>query len=102
MSLTDGPAQGYLSRMPLVKTVRAVICLVVGAFIFTAGSPALAQMSDETRALQNAIDALRESQQRIEKELAEIKTLLRGRQAGAPAPDDDPQNVVLTVKGAVS
>jgi transcription elongation GreA/GreB family factor len=43
------------------------------------------------------IEALREGQAAIQKELQEIKNLLRARSAAAPA---EPQNVVLNVEGA--
>ena len=76
-----------------------VIPLVVLAIVSLAGAlTAPAQTSDEIQALRKSIDALKESQQRIEKELAEIKTLLRARPAAA-APDDDPKNVVLSIDG---
>ena len=43
------------------------------------------------------MQSLKEGQAAIQKELQEIKTLLRARPAAAPA---DPQNVVLSVEGA--
>jgi type II secretory pathway pseudopilin PulG len=76
-----------------------LVALVMLAIILPAGAPpALAQTSEEIQALRKTVDALRESQQRIERELAEIKALLiRARQAGAP--DDNPKNVVLSIDG---
>jgi hypothetical protein len=52
-----------------------------------------AQPADELRALKEEIDALKEGQAAIQRELQEIKTLLRSRPAAA-APD---QEVVLAV-----
>jgi hypothetical protein len=73
-----------------------VVTLTMLIGLVLVGAPAaLAQSSDEFQALRTTVDALRESQQRIEKELAEIKALLRARQAGAP--DDDPKSVVLSL-----
>jgi len=50
---------------------------------------ALAQQSDD---LKKDIEAIKESQKAIQKDLQEIKTLLQSRPAGPPPP---PQNVVL-------
>jgi hypothetical protein len=67
-----------------------LIALIMVAVVALAGAPAaFAQTSDELQALRKTVDALRESQQRIEKELAEIKALLRARPAAVP--DDDPK-----------
>lgn len=76
----------------VVATLVALSLLLVAP-----APPAKAQSSEELRALRQAIEALRESQQRMERELQEIKTLLRPRQAGAP--DDEPKNLVLSIEG---
>ena len=76
-----------------------MIALVVVLVVVLAGAPAASgQTTDDLKALRQSIESLKESQQRIEKELGEIKTLLRGRSA-APAPDDDPKNVALSLAG---
>ena len=54
-----------------------------------------AQSSDELKALRKDLESLKQGQSDIQKELQEIKTLLRGRVA---APPPEPQNVVLSVK----
>ena len=77
--------------------VHLVALTMLAALVLGGAPAALAQSSDELQALRKTVDALRESQQRIEKELAEIKALLRARQAGPP--DDDPKNVVLSLDG---
>jgi septal ring factor EnvC (AmiA/AmiB activator) len=77
--------------------IHLVALALVAIVSFAGASSALGQTSDEIQALRKSVDALRDSQQRIEKELAEIKTLLRARQAAAP--DDDPKNVVLSIDG---
>jgi hypothetical protein len=71
--------------------------LALALLLAAAAPPAAAQSTEELRGLRQAIEALRESQQRMERELQEIKTLLRGRQAGAP--EDEPKNVVLSIDG---
>jgi len=83
------------TRLASWKLVTAAATLAV--LILAVASPAPAQSTEEVQALRKAIEALRESQQRIEKELGEIKTLLRGRQAAGP--EAEPQNVVLTIDG---
>lgn len=74
---------------------RPSLIVVLMTLVLAGVGPALAQTSDDWPAMRTAVEALRESQQRIEKELAEIKTLLRTRSAGAP--DDDPKSVQLTI-----
>jgi len=61
--------------------------------------PVVAQSTDDIQSLRRAIDALRESQQRMEKDLEEIKTLLRGR--AAPR-EEDPRGTLLSVAGEPS
>jgi hypothetical protein len=78
----------------------AAVLLVL--WLFVPALPASAQTSAEIQELRRSIDALRESQQRIERELGEIKTLLRSRPAAqAPPPDDEPKNLVLALDGHV-
>jgi hypothetical protein len=60
--------------------------------------PGLTQApSEELKAVRKEIDALREGQTAIQKDLQEIKNLLRARPAAVPA---EPQNIVLSVEGA--
>jgi len=60
--------------------------------------PGLTQApSEELKAVRKEIDARREGQTAIQKDLQEIKNLLRARPAPAPA---EPQNVVLNVADA--
>lgn len=55
----------------------------------------MAQLSDELKTLKKEVDELKESQKKIQKELQEIKSLLRGRQA-LPA---ETRDVVVSVEG---
>ena len=52
--------------------------------------PGLAQDTEDTQDLRSEIEALKEGQKAIQKELQEIKSLLRTRQAAAPAPTPAP------------
>ena len=79
------------------KSQQRVILLGVILAILFASQPCIAQTAGELRALRKDIEALKEGQAAIQKELQEIKTLLRTRPAAAPA---EPQNVVLSVEGA--
>jgi len=56
---------------------------------------ALSQTSEELRALRKDIESLKQGQKSIQKEIEEIKSLLRGRAAAQPS---QPQEVLLTVK----
>ena len=59
--------------------------------------PAFSQSSEELKGLRKELEALKEGQTAIQKDLQEIKTLLRTRPAAAPA---EPQNIVLSVADA--
>ncbi len=59
--------------------------------------PGLAQTSEELKTLGKEIEALKEGQKAIEKDLRELKTLLH---AGRVAPPSELENVVLSVEGA--
>jgi hypothetical protein len=78
-------------RVILSRSLIAVITF----FLF---SPTLG-WTQENQALQQEINALKEGQHAIQKDLQEIKTLLRSLQRGAAAPAV-PQNVVLDLEQA--
>lgn len=67
---------------------------ILGAIllIFFSTQPGFTQSGDDLKALQKEVEALREGQKRIQRELDAIKNLLRGRQAPPPF-----QPVVLSV-----
>jgi len=58
--------------------------------------PGFTQSTEELKALRKDLEEIKRGQSNIQKELQEIKTLLRGR---VPAPPPEPQNVVLEIKG---
>ena len=61
--------------------------------------PGFTQPADELKALRKDVEALKEGQTAIQKQLQEIKSLLQARPtAAAPAPA--PQEVVLSLDGA--
>ena len=63
----------------------------------------LAQPSEETKALQEDIKALKDGQISIQKELQEIKKLLQARPAQPPAqPRAEFKEAVITIEGAPS
>lgn len=85
------------------KGGRATVSTLLGAllgllFVTAVGvHPAFAQAADET--LRKEIEALKEGQAAIRKELQELKEILRGRQASQP-PVAPVQNVALSVHAA--
>ena len=82
-------------ELPVTK--RAIIA-TVAALILLGAQPGLTQApGDDLKALRKEIEALKEGQVAIQKDLQEIKNLLRARPAAAPA---EPQNIVLSVTDA--
>ena len=86
------PAEGATVRG------RAVLAVVAAALLILGGAPvANAQSADDT--VRKDIEALKQEQAAMRKELAEIKELLRGRVASPPTLPP-PGDVLVTVKGA--
>jgi protein-disulfide isomerase len=56
--------------------------------------PAFSQSNDELKTLRQEMEALKEGQKSIQKDLQEIKNLLRAKSADQPVA---PQEIVLTV-----
>ena len=79
--------------------VRVIAGFMVVLAVLTPAVAAFAQSKSEIQELRKAVDALRESQERMERDLAEIKGLLRGRPAAQAPPDDEPKDLVLTLDG---
>ena len=79
--------------MKKLPVLAAVIALTLWG-----AQPGLTQApGDDLRALRKEIEALKEGQAAIQKDLQEIKNLLRARPAAVPA---EPQNIVLSVADA--
>jgi len=79
-----------------VKKIVALVALAVLALSDT--QPGFAQeASDDLRAVRKEIEALKNGQAAIQKDLQEIKTLLRARPAPTPA---EVRDVVLSVEDA--
>ena len=77
--------------MKRFATLAMVVLILFGA------QPAFSQSSEELKGLRKELEALKDGQTAIQKDLQEIKTLLRTRPAAAPA---EPQNIVLSVADA--
>jgi protein-disulfide isomerase len=81
--------------MSAMKTLLTLV--LAAASIFLSIDPGSAQSSDELRALRKELEAIKEGQSRLQKDVQEIKTLLQGGRVAAPAPGQ-PTNVVLTLE----
>ena len=75
-----------------------MLTILLGLSLLAAFAPksAIAQTSKDIDALRREVEALKEGQKAIRKELGEIKTLLQRGQPPRPA---EPKNVVLSVAG---
>ncbi|HLE25373.1 MAG TPA: thioredoxin domain-containing protein [Thermodesulfobacteriota bacterium] len=71
--------------------------IVLAVIAFTYSQPSYSQSSEELKAIKEDLKALKEGQANMQKELQEIKTLLKSRPAAAPS---EPQNVVLNIDKA--
>ncbi len=78
-----------------------VVSTALAALTFLFAHPGLAQTSEELKALSKELEGLRAGQAAIQKDLQELKTLLRARPAPAQAAAAAPaQEAVLSVDGA--
>lgn len=78
-----------------MKTILAIVVLAWFALFFIAPGISLGQSTEELKSLRKELEEIKQGQSAIQKELQEIKSLLRGRVA---TPPPEPQNVVLSVK----
>jgi protein-disulfide isomerase len=79
----------------------AVLAMLIAVGITLWAHAGLAQSGGDVQSLKKEIDALKEGQTAIQKDLQEIKNLLRARPVAAPpAPPPPPQEVVVSVDGA--
>jgi len=83
--------------MSTMKTVLAAV--VVIATITLSAHPGSTQSSEEFKALRQELEAIKEGQGRLQKDVQEIKAILQGARAAAQPPPQVPQNVVLTLDG---
>ena len=76
---------------------KSYVNIILGVFliIFLFIRPGLAQTSDESKNLRKEIEALKESQKTIQKDLQEIKSVLRAR----GLLEEDPQNLFIDLSG---
>ena len=75
------------------RILRTLVALTLTALLHP--QLAFTQTDAELKALKKDIETLKQGQAVIQKDLEEIKNLLRAR---VPAPAPEPQNVVLSVK----
>jgi protein-disulfide isomerase len=78
---------------------RKLTWLAAAASLIFSAQSGVAQPSQEPLDVRKEIDALKQGQSAIQKELQEIKGLLRARPAG-PAAAAAPQNVTVDLDGA--
>jgi hypothetical protein len=71
------------------------ICLTFILFIFFWAGPSFSQTSDEIKNLRKEIDEMKETQKAIQKDLQEIKGVLRAR----GLIEEDPQNLLIDISG---
>jgi hypothetical protein len=76
---------------------KSFVNIILGVFliIFLFIRPGLAQTSDELKNLRKEIEVLKESQRTIQKDLQEIKNVLRAR----GLLEEDPQNLFIDLSG---
>ena len=80
-------------------TRGAVLAALTAVTIILCTQPGVAQPTDELKALKKDVEALKEGQKAIQKDLQDIKNLLlRARPSAAPA--GPPQEAVVSLEGA--
>jgi protein-disulfide isomerase len=71
---------GFLIFKGMEKTILAILAGAI-LLLFSYSEPGFTQSGDEIKSLQKEIDALKEGQKRIQRDLESIKNFLRERQA---------------------
>ncbi len=80
---------------------RLFVSAVFGVLVVFSSSLIYAQSSDELNALKDEVKALKEGQAAIQKDLQEIKNLLRARQPQPQAPPQFKETVLSIDAGSV-
>ncbi len=75
---------------------RCMLPVVMVLFIFLNVNPCFSQTKEELKAIKNELNALKEGQKEIRKELQEIKSLLRAK-PGQPA---EFKEAIINIEGA--
>ena len=78
----------------------ALLAVLTVATIMLGTQPAFTQPTNDLKGLRKDVEALKEGQAAIQKNLQEIKSLLQARPAAAPAPAAAPLEAVLSFDGA--
>jgi hypothetical protein len=83
------------------RSVNFMFLLALISFISFNSQPVLSQTDDDIKSLRDEIKALKEGQSTIQKDLQEIKSLLRTRQAQPqpPSPPDFKEALLNTDSG---
>jgi hypothetical protein len=81
-------------------TRSAVLAVLTAIGITLGAQPGLAQSGTDIEALKKQVDALKEGQTAIQKDLQEIKALLRARPTAAAAPPAPPSEAIVNIDGA--
>ncbi len=81
------------------KNVAFLILILMTSLIFFRAQTVFSQTPDEIKSLKDEIKALKEGQTAIQKDLQEIKNLLRTRQAEPQAPPQF-KEAVVSIDGA--
>jgi hypothetical protein len=79
---------------------RGVLAVVTALGIALWAQAGLAQTAGEIQTLKKDVEALKEGQSAIQKDLQEIKNFLRSRVAGPPAPPPPSQEAMVNTDGA--
>ena len=66
---------------------RRLVLLIVAMFLFALVSPVAAKSADDINALKKEVEALKEGQKAIQKDIQEIKKQLTAKQAPAAPPE---------------
>ena len=78
----------------------ALLAVLTAATIMLGTQPGFTQPTNDLKGLRKDVEALKEGQAAIQKNLQEIKSLLQARPAAAPAPAAAPLEAVLSLDGA--
>ena len=79
---------------------KSLGCLVFGLSLFLTVQPVFAQTNLEYKLLQKEIEAIKEGQDGIRKDIQELKKLVQGIKQAPAAPGGEFKEAVIDMKGA--
>ena len=94
------PSMKNRRKERVMRRYSGSLVVVLGFSLLFSVQPAFSQTAEEFKALQKEIDALKEGQAGLKKDIQDIKKLMDPKPAAAAAPAGEFKDAIFNIKGA--